>query len=724
MIEYTKDGLNFQLDTKNFTAKIIQSKKANGDIFIPRSINYDSHEYIITTISEKSFFFNYSIKQITFSKDSQISMILNEAFVGSLITNLSIPDSLTEISEEGLSGCHKLLKIEFSENSNLRVISKSAFSNSAIESIKIPKHVVQIGERAFNYCINLKTVEFYDDSELVSIEKEAFISSEITKISIPKSTKKIGESAFENCGFLNEVEFSKDSQICAIENGAFSNSALVNFTFPKHVKTISKNCFFDCKKLKTINFSEDSELQSIESYAFNGSSIENLSIPANLIELRERWCIRTSFLNFQISPKNRLFAFINGQMLVKKSDENKDVYDELYFVRRDVENIEIPSFIKTIKSCSLSDCKRLKTVTFSEDSELISIENDSFFQSSIESLFIPEKVVELNDLWCSSTNNLNVISISPKNERFLYFQNQMIIGKDDIKHRIYKNIVFVRRDIENVNVPSYIEKIKPFSFCHCQQIKSITFPENSELCLIDKFAFFLSRIEEISIPSHVTEICESAFDSCILKKIDFTSNSELKLIGKNAFQNSKIKRIIIPRHVSIISEYSFYYTLCLKKIEFSNNSELKIIKEKAFFLSGIESISIPDHVKQINEFAFGHCRSLKRIHFGEKSEICSIGEGAFSFSVVEKIEIPKMVKKIEKESFQFCDNLKCVEFLGDVIYIDDCCFDNCKNLLIISFPNAFKLTVCLHSFQLENIANKTALFVQPYLQIFVNEQRK
>ena len=42
----------------------------------------------------------------------------------------------------------------------------------------------------------------------------------------------------------------------------------------------------------------------------------------------------------------------------------------------------------------------------------------------------------------------------PNNESYQYIENKMIIGKDDIKHQTYKNIVFVRRDIENVNVPS------------------------------------------------------------------------------------------------------------------------------------------------------------------------------------------------------------------------------------------------------------------------------
>lgn len=151
-------------------------------------------------------------------------------------------------------------------------------------------------------------------------------------------------------------------------------------------------------------------------------------------------------------------------MIVGKSDEKLDFYDELYFVRRDIKDVKIPSYIKTIKSHSFHGCKQLKSVTFSEDSELFSIENDAFSLSSIEYLSIPASVVELKDCWCSKTLQLNTVSVSPENKNFLCIDDKMIVGKNDEKKKFYDDLVFVRRDIETIQIPSFIKEINLFLF--------------------------------------------------------------------------------------------------------------------------------------------------------------------------------------------------------------------------------------------------------------------
>lgn len=82
MINIEKDGINYQLDDKQFTAIIDKSPNATDDIFIPRSIQHNSKDYIITSLSEGSFFFNYNIKSITFSNDSAIDKIPPKVFAG------------------------------------------------------------------------------------------------------------------------------------------------------------------------------------------------------------------------------------------------------------------------------------------------------------------------------------------------------------------------------------------------------------------------------------------------------------------------------------------------------------------------------------------------------------------------------------------------------------------------------------------------------------------
>ena len=55
--EFKVNELFFSLNEEDKTAEIIgfQSKLSNNKIFIPRSITYNSQEFIVTSIKENSF---------------------------------------------------------------------------------------------------------------------------------------------------------------------------------------------------------------------------------------------------------------------------------------------------------------------------------------------------------------------------------------------------------------------------------------------------------------------------------------------------------------------------------------------------------------------------------------------------------------------------------------------------------------------------------------------
>ena len=71
----TNSGLALLLLKKDFTAKVISSPLACDNILIPRSINYQSQEYLITKIENNAFKFNESIKKITFPDNSAVISI-------------------------------------------------------------------------------------------------------------------------------------------------------------------------------------------------------------------------------------------------------------------------------------------------------------------------------------------------------------------------------------------------------------------------------------------------------------------------------------------------------------------------------------------------------------------------------------------------------------------------------------------------------------------------
>ena len=67
-----ENGLKLELFILNSTAQITYSPKAKGKITVPKSIFYQSQEFIITKIKENSFIDNELIESLDFPENSSL----------------------------------------------------------------------------------------------------------------------------------------------------------------------------------------------------------------------------------------------------------------------------------------------------------------------------------------------------------------------------------------------------------------------------------------------------------------------------------------------------------------------------------------------------------------------------------------------------------------------------------------------------------------------------
>ena len=67
---------------------------------------------------------------------------------------------------------------------------------------------------------------------------------------------------------------------------------------------------------------------------------------------------------FIISPLNDQFIFKDGKFLLGKSDSSNDEFDNLLFVRRDIEEFSIPSNIKIISPFAFDLSEIKKKISF------------------------------------------------------------------------------------------------------------------------------------------------------------------------------------------------------------------------------------------------------------------------------------------------------------------------------------------------------------------------
>ena len=121
------------------------------------------------------------LKSITLP--NSIETIGAEAFYGTPLTQIVLPDSVTYIAGGAFRNCKNLESVKLSKNT--REIDTFAFANTAITSIEIPNSVIYIHDDAFS---NTKlSGKLYIPDSVISIYSGAFKGTQITSVSIPKN---------------------------------------------------------------------------------------------------------------------------------------------------------------------------------------------------------------------------------------------------------------------------------------------------------------------------------------------------------------------------------------------------------------------------------------------------------------------------------------------------------------------------------------------------------
>ena len=190
-------------------------------------------------------------------------------------------------------------------------------------------------------------------------------------LEIPSFIKRIEVFSLYGLHNIYNVTFSDDSQLNSIGGYSFGFwSGISSISIPPHVAIIESGAFLEYDNLETVTFSDNSELLAIEKKAFDATKIKSISIPSSIVELKSRWCEGAwELINVKISPKSSNFCYLNDELIIGRSESRGIVYDTIVSSRRNIEKVYIPSFIKIIAGAAFDHCIKLKSVTFSEDSE-------------------------------------------------------------------------------------------------------------------------------------------------------------------------------------------------------------------------------------------------------------------------------------------------------------------------------------------------------------------
>ncbi|KAK8861169.1 hypothetical protein M9Y10_012864 [Tritrichomonas musculus] len=110
-----EDNIIYCLNEDDKTANVIDNDKACHEIIIPRSIEYEEEEFIITAIKENSFK-NSKITSINFPIDSELKIIAKDAFTDSELKQIWISSSVVELEKRCFYHAHRLRKVTTMRN--------------------------------------------------------------------------------------------------------------------------------------------------------------------------------------------------------------------------------------------------------------------------------------------------------------------------------------------------------------------------------------------------------------------------------------------------------------------------------------------------------------------------------------------------------------------------------------------------------------------------------
>lgn len=423
--------------------------------------------------------------------------------------------------------CSRFTSIQFTENSKIKSIPKLAFSIPSLETLTIPSSVSNFGEGWIDMASKLKeiriinngvnNIKYIDDNFIVGKSNPkndeydilCFVKRNIKEAIIPSNIKRIASCAFEHCQSLENIIFKEDSQLEIIEYKAFAHTRCKSICIPPHLKTIGRSAF-EFSYIEHIQFSENSELQEIQSKSFFCSQIKQISIPPSVTKIDEEAFKNCHWLHELIIPQNSKLKSIGA----------------LSFCENSFDQIFIPSNVTSIERCLFHVCKNLKKVEISNNSELKVIKVNAFYKTGIESISLPSSIIEFKDGWSFQIRYLKDIRIFPNNNVFniKYLNNSFIVKKSNLENNYFDVLLFARRNINEVIIPSYIKSISSYAFENCYNLWYVDIPANSKLKTIGSCAFSFSALKSFSFHDHITEKGENAFCDCIsLQIVEFKS---------------------------------------------------------------------------------------------------------------------------------------------------------------------------------------------------------
>ena len=190
------------------------------------------------------------------------------------LTKISLPASLTSIGEDAIDGCDKLSSIDVAaDNENFSFNDGAFYVETRVDETKVEVTLAMV-------LPSRPQGPFVVPERVTSIAGYAFADTNVSEVRFMNADTKLENYAFANAAKLEKVTLP--ANLTEISEGAFMNSGLKEIVIPANITDIYASAFSGCSSLTSVTF--EGETVKIAKQAFKGcTAIEEIVLPAGTV---------------------------------------------------------------------------------------------------------------------------------------------------------------------------------------------------------------------------------------------------------------------------------------------------------------------------------------------------------------------------------------------------------------------------------------------------------
>ncbi len=655
------------------------------------------------------------------------------------LAKIALPARTKTVGKNCFKGCTQLSEVTFAgkdETSNLEVIDNNAFSGTIIESVTIPEKVTAIADSAF---ANTKLTSLVLPAKLESIGSSAFSGVATLKgtLQIPATVKTIGASAFANTGIETVTFAAAEGADAALELGdkAFQNAAITSASLPKHLTKLGNDVFDGCSALASIDVAEGNTAYSakdgvlynsdkttllycpvgktgtvtvpntvtlIANKAFYGSKLTKVSFE-EYAGTDKPLTIGVNESQYTSSPTHTNVFTDSAITTVELPERTVEILDYA-FAESGITSIVIPASLTTINKYAFDGCEALETVTFTEGGKGLQILDYAFRYPHFTAVKFPAHTTSIgaNAFTGSYGDDGPLATIEFTDGEGENASKLTSIGSQAFAYSAVTSIVF----------PSGLTKLTSSMFFECKHLTSVTLPANLKE-VGDVSSLFPATVSEINVPETSETykaqngvLFDNAMQTLVFYPLGKTEKNyvvpeSVVTIGTKAFKgNQVLEAVTISAKVSRIMSSAFEECTKLATVTFTDGVNLKFRDEEPSATNekgtlaadvfkhcdALKTITIPARVVELGESMFANCGELATVTIDPTTTIIELPDELFySCAKLTAFAIPATVTKIGSSAFYGCKQITTITIPENVDSIGSQAFNNCSALASVTF---------------------------------------